>query len=73
MMPEKKVNKFEYLILKPIYFKSLLPSTIDLLLTNRKQSFLGSEVYEIGISDHREVIISVLRKTIAKGKPKNSF
>ena len=49
MLPEKKlsdfceINKFEHLILKPTCFKGLLPSTIDLLLTNHKQKF-----YEIG-------------------------
>ena len=52
-----EMNKFEHLILKPIRFKGLLPSTIGLLLTNHKQSFMGSDVYKIGISDHRKVII----------------
>ena len=53
MIPENKklsdfceINKFEHLILKPICFKGLLPSTIDSLLTNHKQSFMGLDVYE---------------------------
>ena len=48
-MPEKKkisdfseMNKFEHLILKPTCINGLLPSTIDLLLTNCKQSFMRS-------------------------------
>ena len=65
------MDKFEhYLILKPTCFKVLLPFTIDLLLTNHKQSFMGSDVYKIGISDHRKVIISDLGKIFAKSKPK---
>ena len=46
------MNKVEDLILKPACFKGILPSAIDLLLTNHKQSFMRSDVYEIGILDH---------------------
>ena len=60
MIPENKklidfyeINKFEHLILKPTCFKGLLSSRIDLLLTNHKQSFMRSDVYETGISDHQ--------------------
>ena len=67
------MNKFEHLILKPTCFKGLVPSTIDLLLTNHKQSFMRSDVHETGISDHRKMMMSVLRKTFAKGKPKTVF
>ena len=80
MIPENRklsdfcqMNKFEHLILKPTCFKGLLPSTIDPLLTNHMQSFMKSYVYEIGISDHHKMIISVLRKTFAKCKPKTVF
>ena len=59
--------------LKPTCFKGLLPSTIDLLLINNIQSFIKSNVYETGISDDQEMIISVLRKTFTKGKPKTVF
>ena len=54
------------MILKSTCFKR----TIDLLLTNHKQNFMKSNVYETDISDHRKMIISLLRKTFAKGKPK---
>ena len=77
MVPESKklsdfceMNKFERLMLKPTCFKGLLPSTIDLLLTNRKQSFMRSDMYETSISGHHnKMTISVLRKIFAKGKP----
>ena len=40
MIPENQnlseMNKFEHLILKPICLRGLLPSTIDLLLTNHQ-------------------------------------
>ena len=68
-----EMNKFEHLILKPTCFKGLLPSTIDLLLSNHKQSLMRSDVYETGILDHHKMIMSVLRKTFAKGKPKTVF
>ena len=68
-----EINKFEHLILKPTYFKGLFSSTIDFLLTNHKQSFKRSNLYETGISDNHKMIISVLRKTFAKGKPKTVF
>ena len=55
------MNIFEHLILQPTCFKGLLPSTIDILLTNHKQSSMRSDVYETGISDHHnKLIISVL-------------
>ena len=66
------INKFEHVIMKPTCFKGLLPSAIDLLLTYHKQSFM-SDVYETDISDHHKIIISVLRKTFAKGKLKTVF
>ena len=34
---------------------------------------MKSDVYETGISDHHKMIISVLRKTFAKGKTKTVF
>ena len=67
MIPEnKKISdffcemKFKHLILKPICCKGLLLSTIDLLLTNHKQSFMRLDVYEAGVSDHHKMMISVL-------------
>ena len=68
-----EMNKFERLILKPTCFKGLFSSTIDVILTNHKQSFIKSDVYPTGISDHDKMIFSVLRKTLAKGKPKIVF
>ena len=65
------MNKFKHVILKPTCFKGLLTSAIDLLLTYHKQSFMRSD--ETDISDHHKIIISVLRKTFAKGNSKTVF
>ena len=67
------MSTFEHSILKPTCFKGLLPSTIELLFTNNKQSFMRSNVFETGITGHHKIIISILRKTFAKGKPKTAF
>ena len=67
------MNKIDYFILKPTCFKDVFPSTIDPILINHKQSFMKSDVYEIGISDHQKMIFSVLRKTFAKRKAKTVF
>ena len=59
MIPENKklsdfceMNNFKHLIKKLTCFKGPLPSTNYLLLTNHKQSFMRSCVYEKGLSDH---------------------
>ena len=56
MIPENQklsnfceINKFEHLIFKATCFKGLLPSIIDFLLTNHKQSFMKSDFYETNI------------------------
>ena len=67
------MTKFEHLISKPTCLKDVLPSTIDLTLTNRKQNFMKLNLYEIGISDHLKIIILVLRKTFPTGKSKIVF
>ena len=68
-----EINRSEYLIVNPTFLKGLFHSSIDLFLTNCKQSFMKSDVYETGISDHQKMIFSILRKTFAKGKPKTVF
>ena len=44
-------------------------------LTSDKKIILtvGSDVYEAGMWDHHKMIISILRKTFTKGKPKTYF
>ena len=50
-------------------FKSLTnPSCIDLFLTNSKNSFINSTVLSTGTSDFHEMIVTVFKTTIVKGK-----
>ena len=46
------MNKFEHLILKPICFKGLFLSTIELTLNNHKHSLMKLDMYKTGISYH---------------------
>ena len=46
-------NNFENLINKPTYFKSTLPTTIDLFWTSKIACFMKSLTNETGIPDQR--------------------
>ena len=67
------LNQLEHLILKPTCYKGKTPSTIDLIITNHKTSFMKSDTCETGLSDHHKMVHSFLRKTFAKGKPKTIY
>ena len=52
----------ENLIKQPTCYKNAdNPSSIDLLLTNRKNSFQNSMTIETGLSDYHKMIITVLK------------
>ena len=69
----RDLNQLEHLILKPTCYKGKTPSTIDLIITNHKTSFMKSDTCETGLSDHHKMVHSFLRKTFAKGKPKTIY
>ena len=55
-------------------FKSVgNPSCVDLFLTNCSKSFQETNVISTGISDHHKMIITVLKTTFKKAKPKEIF
>ena len=55
-------------------FKSVVnPSCVDLFLTNCSRSFQHTNVISTGISDHHKMIITVLKTTFKKSKPKEIF
>ena len=59
------------LIKEPTCFKSTKnPSCIDLILTNRPQSFQNSNAFETGLSDFHLLTVSVLKATFRKRPPK---
>ena len=60
----------ESLINSPTCYKSINPTCIDLILTNKKNHFMKSDTYETDLSDHHKLIATILRKTISKGNSK---
>ena len=46
------------------------PSCIDLLLTIFKPSFMKTNVFETGISDHRKMISTITKLHFIRGSPK---
>ena len=67
------MNQLEHSILKPICYKGKAPSTIALIITNHKTSFMKSDTCKTGLSDHHKIVCSFLRKIFAKGKPKTIY
>ena len=57
------------LVDKPTCHKSQNPSCIDLILTNRKTLFNLSNTFEVGISDHHELVSTILKAGVVKGPP----
>ena len=60
----------ESLIDSPTCFKSLNPTCIDLILTDKKNHFMKSATFETGFSDHPKLTTIILRKTMSKGNSK---
>ena len=70
------LNSFdlEGLMKIPTCYKSLSsPTSIDLILTNKKNLFMKSTTFEIGMSDFHKSTTTTLRKTISKGNAKKIF
>ena len=51
-------------------YKSINPTCIDLILTNKKNHFMKSATFETGLSDYHKLITTILRKNISKGNSK---
>ena len=62
-------NGFINLIRSNTCFK-VKDSCIDLILTNRKYSFKHSNSVETGISNHHQLIYTILKITFSKAEPK---
>ena len=60
----------ENLIKEPTCFKSTEnPSSIDVMLTNAKNSYQNSKAIETGLSDHHKMTVSVLKTFFLKKEP----
>ena len=57
----------------PTCHKSINPTCIDLILTNKKNHFMKSATFETGLSDHHKLTTAILGKTISKGNSKKMF
>ena len=57
----------ESFIDSPTCYKSINPTCINLILTNKKNHFMKPPTFEKGLSDHHKLIITIVRKTISKG------
>ena len=57
-------------IRSPTCFKNLQGKCIDLMLTNSKDSFFGSQTFETGFSDFLYIIYTILKTTYTKLPPK---
>ena len=49
------------------------PSYIDLIITNSPKSFQNTESIPTGLSDFHNMVVSVLKSEVPKGKPKEIF
>ena len=63
----------ESLIGSPTCCKSINPTCIDLILTNKKNHFMKSATFETCLSDHHKVTTTILRKIKSKGNSKKMF
>ena len=63
----------ENLIKEPTCFKSTVPTTIDLIVTNQKSLFMKSSAYESGLSDFHKLTTTILRKSITINETQEIF
>ena len=59
-----------YLVVGPTCFKNPInPSSIDLMLTNKRKNFENTIALETGLSDHHKMTVSVMRSCFPKHSP----
>ena len=61
------------LINKPTCYQSNNPTCIDLVLINKKNLFKLSDIFETGLSDHDQLISTILKLGGFKGNPKEKI
>ena len=54
----------ESFIDSPTCYKSINPAYIDLILINKKNHFMNSDMFETRLSEHHKLTTTLLRKTI---------
>ena len=64
------IYNLQNLIVDPTCFKNPInPSSIDLILTNKRRSFQNSQTIETGLSDYHKMTITVLKSFFQKQDP----
>ena len=64
-------HELKNLVKEKASFKNVSnPSCIDLFLTNNALSFQHTETVSTGLSDFHELVLTVLKTTISKSKPR---
>ena len=58
------------LIKSPTCFQSEEPTSLDVILTNKRRSFMHSKSIQNGLSDHHSLICTMLKTKVKKVKPK---
>ena len=61
----------ENLSKEPTCFKSTVPTTIDLIVTNQKSLFMKLIAYESGLSNYHKLTPIILRESTTRGNPRN--
>ena len=65
-----EMYKLENLVREPTCFKnSENPSSIDVILTNKKLSFQNTTVIETGLSDFHKMTVTVMKRYFEKNEP----
>ena len=65
----EKYNLYN-LVVGPTCFKNPInPSSIDLMLTNKRKNFQNTIALETGLSDHHKMTVSVMRSCFPKHSP----
>ena len=57
------------LIKSPTCFQSEEPTSLDVILTNKRRSFMHSKSIQNGLSDHHSLICTMLKTKVKKVKP----
>ena len=63
-----EANDYSSLAMKTTCYQSNMPSFIDLILTNRKNFFKLSNIFETGLSDHHKLVCTILKSVGFKGE-----
>ena len=63
----------ECLTRKPTCFHSSNPTCIDLVFTNKKEIFKNTDVIEVRISDHHNLIVTALKSLLLKENAKTKL